>query len=170
MCVPGCHKTVVDRLSRRGLFKGGAALAAAATVGAPRAPALAQSPASFSRVVDLTHTLPPDFPTYFGSPGLALNPLHAFASDGFNDFEWQLQEHTGTHLDAPFHFSAEGRSADAIPIENLVVPLVVIDIAARAEDDADAQVTPDDIRAWIATHGAIPDGACVAMHSAGTAS
>lgn len=26
-------------------------------------------------------------------------------------------------------------------------------------------MTPDDLKAWTAEHGAIPDGACVAMHS-----
>jgi kynurenine formamidase len=52
-----------------------------------------------------------------------------------------------------------------IPVGNLVVPLCVIDIAAKAEGDADAQVTPDDLKAWIAANGPIPDRACVAMHS-----
>ena len=165
MCVPGCHESIVHRLSRRRLFVGSAAMAAATAVMAPRAPAFAQSPGSFSRVVDLTHTLPPDFPTYFGAPGLAIDETFAFADDGFNLYTWTLNEHTGTHLDAPIHFSADGQTADAIPVENLVVPLAVIDISAKAEDDPDAQVTPDDIRAWIAAHGAIPDGACIAMRS-----
>jgi kynurenine formamidase len=165
MCVPGCHRSIIDRLSRRRLFSGGAALAATAALTAPRAPAFARSPSSFSRVVDLTHVLPPDFPTFDGVPGVALSQRHAFASDGYNLFEWQLNEHTGTHLDAPIHFSADGQTADAIPVENLVVPLAIVDISARAEDDSDAQVTPDDIRSWIATHGPIPDGACVAMRS-----
>ncbi|MEX0371644.1 MAG: cyclase family protein, partial [Tateyamaria sp.] len=52
-----------------------------------------------------------------------------------------------------------------IPVSSLVVPLCVIDIAERAATNADAQVTPDDLAAWIADHGDIPDGACVAMHS-----
>lgn len=165
MCVPGCHQIVADRLSRRRLFQGGAAMAATAAVLAPRAPAFAQSPQAFSRVVDLTHTLPPSFPTYFGEPGIAINQLFSFADSGFNLNEWTLNEHTGTHLDAPIHFSTDGQSADAIPIENLVVPLAIIDISAKAADDPDAQVTPDDLTAWIATNGAIPDGACIAMRS-----
>jgi kynurenine formamidase len=165
MCVPGCHRSIVDRLSRRRLFTGGAALAATAAIAGPRAPAFAQSPPSFSRVVDLTHVLPPSFPTYFGEPGFAMKRLNSFADTGFNDYEWQLSEHTGTHLDAPIHFSEGGLTADAIPVENLVVPLAIIDISAKAEDDPDAQVTPDDIKAWIAANGAIPDGACVAMRS-----
>ena len=35
----------------------------------------------------------------------------------------------------------------------------------RSAEDADTQVTPDDIRSWISTNGDIPNGACVAMHS-----
>ena len=163
MCVPGCHETIVRRLNRRRLVLGG--MAAAAAIAAPRAPARAQTAASFSRVIDLTHTLPPDFPTFDGEPGLSIEPAFTFADDGYNLSFWRLNEHTGTHLDAPIHFSAEGQSADAIPVENLVVPLAVIDIRGKAEADPDAQVTPDDIRAWIAANGTIPAGACVAMRS-----
>ena len=165
MCAPGCYQIVADRLSRRRLLLGGAAIAAASSIVTPRAPAFAQSPRSFSRVVDLTHTLPPEFPTYDGPNGLAMESLVNIAADGYNMYRWQVVEHTGTHLDAPIHFSTDGQTADEIPIQNLVVPLAIIDISAKAEDDPDAQVTPDDIRAWIAAHGAIPDGACIAMRS-----
>ena len=165
MCVPGCHETIVHRLNRRRLVFSGAALAATTAMVAPRAPAFAQAPRAFSRVIDLTHTLPTDFPTFDGEPGLSVDQAFTFAEHGYNLSFWRLNEHTGTHLDAPIHFSAEGQSADAIPVENLVVPLAVIDISAKAADDPDAQVTPDDIRAWIAANGAIPDGACVAMRS-----
>ncbi|KAG1700458.1 Kynurenine formamidase [Nymphon striatum] len=88
-----------------------------------------------------------------------------FAENGFNLMSLTLNEHTGTHMDAPLHFSADGQAVNEIPVENLVVPLCVIDIAGKAEGDADAQVTPDDIKAYVAKHGAIPDKACVAMHS-----
>jgi kynurenine formamidase len=76
-----------------------------------------------------------------------------------------VNEHTGTHIDAPLHFSADGRSVAEIPIENLVVPLVIIDIREKASANADAQVTPDDVKAWVSKHGPIPDKACVAMLS-----
>jgi kynurenine formamidase len=68
-------------------------------------------------------------------------------------------------MDAPFHFSEDGQTADQIPVERLVVPLAVVDIRARAEGDADAELTPDDLQAFEAAHGPIPDGACVAMLS-----
>lgn len=56
-------------------------------------------------------------------------------------------------------------SVDEIPVSELVAPLCVIDIAARAAVDVETQVAPDDIHTWIATNGDIPNGACVAMHS-----
>lgn len=165
MCVPGCHRTVAERLKRRSLLAGGAALTAAGATLNPSAPAFAQSPRSFSRIVDLTHTLPEDFPTYDGPNGLTMERLVDIADGGYNMYLWQLVEHTGTHLDAPIHFSTDGQTADEIPIQNLVVPLIIVDISAKAAEDADAQVTPNDVQAWIAEHGAIPDGACVAMRS-----
>lgn len=163
MCVPGCREIVAKRLQRRALLGGSAAFVAAAAV--PRAPARAQAARSFSSVVDLTHTMPENFPTFDGAPGIALDRVMSFADDGYNMLYWHIAEHTGTHMDAPSHFSADGISADEIPVEDLVVPLAVVDITAKAEADADAQLTPEDLKAWIAEHGPLPQGCCVAMHS-----
>ncbi|MEL6575071.1 MAG: cyclase family protein [Pseudomonadota bacterium] len=161
-----CHACVTDAvknrmLSRRDLFRAAPAAAAVATVGAAPA-ALA---AGHQKVVDLTHTVSPAFPTYFGAPGIAMEQKFNFADNGFNLFEITLNEHTGTHIDAPLHFSADGQSVDEIPVENLVCPLCVIHIHEKAADDREAQVTPDDLKAWISKNGDIPDGAVVAMHS-----
>lgn len=154
------------RLGRRGFFKGSALAAAGATMAvmAPT-PAPAAEQRSFGSVVDLTHTLGTDFPTFGGPPNLEVEQLARFGTDGYNMNRWLLVEHTGTHLDAPIHFSEAGHSADSIPVNQLVVPLAVIDIASRAQDDPDTQLTPDDLTAWEAVNGPIPQGACVAMNS-----
>jgi kynurenine formamidase len=68
-------------------------------------------------------------------------------------------------MDAPLHFSADGQSVAEIPVGNLVTPLCVVDIRAKADADPDAQLTPDDLSAWIAANGDIPERACVAMNS-----
>lgn len=164
MCDVCVMNAVKDRmLSRRSLFKAGAAAAAGAALNtASAAPATAMS---HGGVVDMTHTYDADFPTYFGQPGVEINQAFNFKDNGFNLFNLTLNEHTGTHIDAPLHFSADGHAVNEIPVQNLICPLCVIDIAARAAEDADAQVTPDDIAAWTAEYGDIPDGACVAMHS-----
>jgi kynurenine formamidase len=165
MCVPGCLETMRGQLSRRGLIQG-AGLAAAAGAAAILAPPVrAAAPRSFTRVIDLTHVMGPDFPTYDGGSNLEMETLVTLAKDGYNMNRWLLVEHTGTHMDAPIHFGEGVQSADEIPVEHLVVPLAIVDIRAKAQDDADAQLTPDDLTAFEAEHGPIPDGACVAMLS-----
>jgi len=151
-------------LSRRDFFKasavGSGIAAAAAVTGAM--PAMAQAP---SKISDMTHELHPAFPTFGGGQQFEMSKVFDFAKDGYNLFELKVNEHTGTHLDAPLHFSPDGQSVAEIPVENLVAPLCIVDIKARAAENPDAQVTPDDLKAWIAAHGEIPKGACVAMNS-----
>jgi kynurenine formamidase len=62
-------------------------------------------------------------------------------------------EHGGTHLDAPRHFSATGRTSDAIPVGQLVGDAVVIDIRQQSAADPAYELTPDDLVAWEAAHG-----------------
>ena len=74
-------------------------------------------------------------------------------------FTWHLAEHTGTHLDAPLHFSADGASADELTMEQLVVPLVVVDVKEQAAADADYQVSVEDLKAFEAAMGHCPKAA-----------
>jgi kynurenine formamidase len=165
-----CHHCVVESvkermLSRRSLFQaaGLAAAAAAVSTVAP-APAAAEVMAK-GRPIDLTHALTPEFPTYFGAQQFWVEQKFNWAEHKFNLNEWRLNEHTGTHMDAPLHFSENGASVGAIPVDKLICPLCVIDIRAKASASADAEVTPDDIKAWTSANGPIPAGACIAMLS-----
>jgi kynurenine formamidase len=159
-------------MSRRSLFTGAAAATAtslAAGLGAGLGagligarPALAQAA---GKVVDLTHTYDGDFPTFDGKPGILYDVDKDFAADGYHLFKLTIFEHTGTHIDTPLHFSEGGTSVDALPVENLVCPLCIIDITDKAAEDANATVEAEDIEAWIAANGEIPAGACMAMRS-----
>ncbi len=74
---------------------------------------------------------------------------------------YRASEHGGTHLDAPIHFARDRKTVDQIPLEQLTGLAVVIDVAAKADKDADYQVSVDDLTAWEKTHGPIPAGAIV---------
>ena len=164
MCVPGCEQAVRQALSRRGFFRGATAAAAgfAATAVAPPAEAATRR---FSAVVDLTHTMSPDVPTYFGVPGIEMDKKFDIKKDGFNLYWWRIIEHAGTHMDAPIHFSEAGATVDKIAAESLVVPLAVVNVAAKAAQNADYLLSRDDLRAWEKRHGRLPAGCCVAMNS-----
>jgi len=117
------------------------------------------------RIVDLTYVVDNAFPTWTGSPGIKMNHVAKFEESGFNAFTIEVFEHTGTHVDAPLHFSADGLSVEEIPVENLICPLCVIDIREKADTTIEAEVTPKDLEVWISRFGDIPNGACVAMNS-----
>lgn len=174
MCVPGCAEVVQERLSRRNFFLTSAASAAALAItgcsvksaAAPVAPASgSEKSVSFSRVVDLTHTLEENFPTYGGKALFSRKQFSKLKKDGYNSYTWTLFEHIGTHVDSPMHFSDTGHSVDLIPANDLVVPLFVLDLRAKAAADPDAVVTVEDLKHFEAAHGPISEGSCVAMNS-----
>ena len=163
MCVPGCQETVRLALSRRGFFEGVVAAGCGAAVASSTAQA---APLVGGReVVDLTHTMSADFPTFFGVPGIEMDKRFDFHKDGFNLYWWRIIEHAGTHLDAPIHFSENAMSAEAIPVSTLVTPLAVLDVSTKAAQNPDYLVSPDDLAAWEKEHGRMPENCCVAMHS-----
>lgn len=151
-------------LSRPALFTGAAATTAAVVASGltTAKPALAQAA---GKVVDLTHAYDGEFPTFDGIPGILYEPAVKFADSGYQLWKLTIYEHTGTHIDAPLHFTEDGTSVADLPPEKLVCPLCVIDVTAKAKEDANAMVEPADIDAWVSANGAIPAGACVAMNS-----
>ena len=164
-----CHACVMEgvkrsMLSRRRLFTGAAAVGAASVASGliSARPALAQAQ---GRVVDLTHTFDEAFPTFDGAPGIQKEWAVKMEESGYQIWKLTIMEHSGTHIDAPFHFSADGASVDQLPVERLVAPLCIVDIAGKAAQDPNAMVEPEDIEAWVAANGEIPAGACVAMRS-----
>jgi kynurenine formamidase len=164
-----CNACIIENvrasvLSRRSLFAKSAAAGAAAlaaSVGTARV-TLAQST---GKIVDLTHAYDDKFPTFDGKPGIAMEKVVDFKKDGYTIYKLTIFEHTGTHIDAPLHFTEAGTSVADLAPESLVCPLCVIDIKKKSMEDANAMVSRADVEAWVSANGAIPQGACVAMNS-----
>ena len=68
---------------------------------------------------------------------------------------FSASEHGGTHLDAPNHFAASGRSVDDIPVEHLMGSAIVIDAQSACEHNPDYTLTVNDIKQWETQHGPI---------------
>jgi kynurenine formamidase len=168
MCLPETFETVREqirpvetrRVDRRTVLLGGVGAAVAAALpsdafarGRPR-----------DRIQDLTHTFTAGFPVFTFDPPTR-RTLVTIPTGGFYSQEWTFGEHSGTHMDAPGHFVLGGRLSPQITLQELLVPIVVIDIAARAESDPNAVVTVDDVQRFERRHGRIPEGALVCMDS-----
>lgn len=173
MCSPEIMAKVAAH-SRRSFVARSGALGLAG-LGAMTAPARAQqgtpvaSPVAmsgpFSTIIDLTHTWGPDFPMFPGAEQPQIEQFLSVAEDGFYKNRLTLDEHTGTHMDAPIHFAEDGASADMLPPESFFAPLAIVNVIDRAESDPDTQGTVDDILAWEAEYGPLPEGAFVALAS-----
>ena len=163
MCSPAVMGEVKEKVSRK-TFLG--ALGAAVVVGAaaPLSRAEAASERRFTTVVDLTHQIFPGFPNYF-EEDMEITPIFTVPETGFGVNRLSIPEHFGTHMDAQAHIVADGATAENIPVEDLVVPLKVIDISNQAASNDDAEVTVGDVRAFERRHGRIQPGSFVAMYS-----
>lgn len=129
------------------------------------------------RVVDLTHTLTPDFPVIVLPEGMGqcapfrMETLSRYDANGpawyWNNIS--MNEHTGTHFDAPAHWvtgrDLPSNTVDALPPQDFVAPAVVIDISAQAARDADFVVTRAFLEDWERAHGPIPPRHWIALRS-----
>ncbi|MGC2107885.1 MAG: cyclase family protein [Candidatus Korobacteraceae bacterium] len=122
---------------------------------------------SHRAVIDLTHTLNDRSPNWEGtekSPYQS-SELGNLGRDGYYSRVFTTQEHYGTHMDAPAHFAAGAWTVDQIPAERLVRPMVILDVRNQAKNDADYEVSLQDVAAWEDAHGQIPDGAVVMAYT-----
>lgn len=121
-----------------------------------------------SKVIDLTYPYDEHTISWPTAKAYALEKVAARRTDAGYWYAANnicLAEHSGTHMDAPYHFAEGAHTASEVPVTQLIGPAVVIDVREQAGRDADYRLTLADIRAWEAVHGPIPDGAIVLMLS-----
>ncbi|MET0417188.1 MAG: cyclase family protein, partial [Actinoplanes sp.] len=116
-------------------------------------------------LLDLTHPVSPSFPAFEPGEEPAVRTVTSIEADGYYMQEWRILEHFGTHVDAPAHFTAGGRTSTELALSELVIPAVVIDIAARAARDPDTTVSVADLVAYERRYDRIPRDAAVLMFS-----
>jgi kynurenine formamidase len=119
-----------------------------------------------ARIVDLTHAFFPGQPHHPALPDQKVVAVIDFDSD-FSSLvqQFSLVGQWGTHIDAPLHFHRSGASLDQLPVEQAILPLVVLDIHERVAIDPDTVVSLDDVRHWEAAYGRMPQGAFVALRT-----
>ena len=122
-----------------------------------------------AHIVDLSHAYDaetvywPTSPSKFELEELAYGQTEAGFFYAANSLS--TPEHGGTHLDAPIHFSEGKWTTEAIPVERLMGPGVVIDVREQAAADREYRLTPEDLAAHEAAHGVVPEGAIVMLNT-----
>ncbi len=122
------------------------------------------------RWVELSHSLNNDSPYWAGIPEGSVDLSKTVFDWGNPMLECLIQTFKfpgqfGTHIDFPGHFVKNASLSEEYGAENFAYPLVVIDITEKVKEDPEYAVTAEDIKAYEAKYGDIPDGAFVALRT-----
>ena len=113
------------------------------------------------KVIDLTLTISEEIPTFPGSPQPNFINWETLEKDGYNLELLFLSSHTGTHIDAPYHFLKNGQKIHQIVTRRLVTEAVLIKIRKGANQS----ITKTDIQKFEKKHGKIDDGSTVIFYT-----
>ena len=113
------------------------------------------------KVIDLTLTISEQIPTFPGSPQPNFINWETLEKDGYNLELLFLSSHTGTHIDAPYHFLKDGQKIHQIVTRRLVTEAILIKIRKGANQS----ITKDDIQKFERKFGKIDDGSTVIFHT-----
>lgn len=121
------------------------------------------------KLVDLSHTYDektlywPTSPIKFEHPELAYGP----SGNGYfySAYTFATAEHGGTHLDAPIHFHENGKTVEALDLNNLMMPVNVIDVTAKATANRNYLMQVTDIEEFEEKHGKIQKGTAVLLRT-----
>jgi kynurenine formamidase len=113
------------------------------------------------RVIDLGHAIQVTDPSWDAAPAYQRSVVATLEKDGYAGGKITVEEHFGTHVDAPAHFSPRGWTVDRIPVDRLYRTGVRIDVSKQAAANPDYRLTAADLQAFERSSGRIPEGAVV---------
>ncbi len=81
------------------------------------------------KIIDLSLTLRKDIISLVpGHPEFDLKDFHFHDKDFRSNSFLQISTHTGTHIDAPYHFIKDGVTIDDLPLEKIVGKAILVDL------------------------------------------
>ncbi|MDE1725880.1 MAG: cyclase family protein [Thaumarchaeota archaeon] len=101
--------------------------------------------------IDLTLEISNKLPSFPGSPRPQFISWADKKSDGYNLELIFFSSHSGTHLDAPYHFIEKGFKIDSIPLSRLITTAILCNI----KKGPNGSITQSDIVAFEARNGKI---------------
>jgi kynurenine formamidase len=87
------------------------------------------------QVIDLTHTIHDDMQIYPGDPLPSIGRGLTHEKDYCHVDLLTLGSHTGTHVDAPYHFLKDGQKIDEIPVHRFIGRGILVDVSDKSDRD-----------------------------------
>ena len=113
------------------------------------------------KIIDLTLTVSDETPTFPGSPQPSFIPWENVKEDSYNLELLFLSTHTGTHMDAPYHFLEKGAKIHEISLKKLVSETVLI----KSKKKGGESITKTDIQKFEKKYGKITSFSSVIFYT-----
>jgi kynurenine formamidase len=83
------------------------------------------------KIVDLSHPLTAETPVYPGDPVPSFTVATTIENEGYNLFNVVLGSQTGSHVDAPYHFSNAGATVDKMELNYFMGNGLILDMTHK---------------------------------------
>ena len=119
------------------------------------------------KIVDLTHTISSETPTFDGGCGFSMSPTLDYSEctepNLFRVQKIESKAGIGTHMDAPAHCVPGGETIEKLVLENLVTDCVVI--RTDTETAEDYVIMPSAVEQFEKEHGVIAPNSFVIFYT-----
>ncbi|MFQ5762274.1 MAG: cyclase family protein [Candidatus Bathyarchaeia archaeon] len=102
----------------------------------------AKSIPGVKRIIDLTHPLYHQCPSWPGLPQPEIKRIKTLPYDGATIHLLTMHTHTATHMDAPAHFIDGAKTLEEIPLDVLIGEAALVNIQGKKPKDF---ITPQDL-------------------------
>ncbi|MBS0271306.1 MAG: cyclase family protein [Proteobacteria bacterium] len=118
------------------------------------------------KLIDLTHELRHEIPTWSGGCGFEHDLKQDYdlmAPYKFRTHKIYMEEGIGTHMDAPAHCFVGGKNIQEISIQDFFAPCVILDISPKIHPQY--SLSTQDIKAFEDRFGKIQEGSFVMVYT-----
>ena len=101
------------------------------------------------KIVDLSWEFTADTPIYPGDPEPSVTVATTLENEGYNLSTLVMGTQTGSHVDAPYHFSNEGATIDQMELDFFLGDAIVVRVTDKKAEEA---ITMEDIEPYNKLH------------------
>ncbi len=111
--------------------------------------------------IDLSLLIEPKIPLFPGAPPPQSISWENIKENGYNLELLFMSSHTGTHIDAPYHFSEDGLTVEKIPLNRLIQNAILIKIFKKRNQS----ITISDIKDFERKYEPIPQNSTIVFYT-----
>lgn len=115
-------------------------------------------------IISLSHEIDSDFPAFSDDEKFEKKILSNY-NEGYLSHKVSMVTQFSTHIDLPSHFIKNGRLLSDLNLDEILLPIYVIDISKIVEEIPDYEVRKEDINKFEKEHSFIEDSSIVCLYS-----